>query len=99
MIPRLAVTGLGAPAYRQVKQRIPEYARRKPVEQLCRTLQPKGLHLVGAERADADFGHPYGLVGYRPDLGDLLRPRGERPQVPVEREAMNSDRIDGLKAP
>ena len=90
---RLAVAGGGAPFHGQVEERIPEDARHAAEQQLGGAAQAEHLHLLRPEGADADFGHPDGLVRHRLDLGDLGRPFVDRPQVPVEREAVHRDDI------
>ena len=95
---RLAVPRLRAPFLRQVEQRIPVDVRHPPEQQLRGAFEAEDLHLVRPEAADADLGRPDRLVGHhRFDLGDLVGPGMDRPEVPVEWEAVDGDHVDRVQ--
>src|SRR3546814_8491753 len=69
---------------------VPVDARHPPDQQFGGAVEAEDLHFLRAEGADADLRHPDRLVGrHRLDLRDPGRPVVERPEVPVEREAVH----------
>ncbi len=88
------VAGLGGPGWRQVKEAVPVNALGIAAEQVNGAREAKRLHLFGAEGGARHLGDPDGQAGDLARLGDLARPLGELPVVPIQREAVHADRVN-----
>src|SRR3954469_3250655 len=78
----------------EVIETVPMYPRSPACEQFCRAANAPVLNFFGAERGYADFCHPNRQRHERLNLGDLVRPLVDLPQIPVKRKAMHGDDVD-----
>ncbi len=79
----------GLPLARQIQQAVPKNSLGAPQQQFRRALQTEDLDFIRPERRYADFRHPDGQRGHRPDFIQFLRPIVDLPMVPIQREAMH----------